>query len=231
MNALRELSKQGQSIWLDYIEEGFIQSGELKRLVQEDGVRGLTSNPTIFEKAIAGSAEYDDALRGILAKDPQINVGKLFEGLAIENIRAASDILRTVYDETEGADGFVSIEVSPGLAHDTVATISEAKRLRAEIDRCEVCQQRPANALHEIPRAGVRSYIVGNPACILGLCDPGCHQLMDSQEWPKAKQVALLRLRRPHHFDLAAVNRWLIGRVTVEEVREWERVIVEQRSE
>jgi transaldolase len=144
MNALRELSKQGQSIWLDYIEGGFIQSGELKRLVQEDGVRGLTSNPTIFEKAIAGSADYDDALRAILAKDPQTNAGKLFEGLAIENIRAASDILRTVYDETEGADGFVSMEVSPGLAHDTVGTINEAKRLRAEIDRPNLMIKVPA---------------------------------------------------------------------------------------
>src|SRR5687767_7129174 len=105
MNALRELSKQGQSIWLDYLEGGLIQSGELKRLVQEDGVRGLTSNPTIFEKAIAGSADYDDALRRMLAKDPQINAGKLFEGLAVENIRAAADILRSIYDKTEGADG------------------------------------------------------------------------------------------------------------------------------
>lgn len=120
---------------------------------------------------------------------------------------------------------------SPRRAQREADQHDDRERLRAEIDRCEVCQERPANALHEIPRAGVRSYIVGNPACILGVCDPGCHQLMDSKEWPKAKQVALLRLRRPHHFDLPAVNRWLIGRVTIEEVREWERVIVEQRSE
>lgn len=113
MNPLKELLKQGQSIWLDYIQGGLIQSGELKRLIEEDGVRGVTSNPTIFEKAIAGSNYYEKSLRATLAKDPQIGAGKLFEKLAIGDIRAAADILRTVYDETKGGDGFVSIEVLP----------------------------------------------------------------------------------------------------------------------
>lgn len=144
MNALRELLKQGQSLWLDYIEGGFIQSGELNRLVQGDEIRGLTSNPTIFQKAITGSADYDGALRAMLAGDPQINAGKLFEGLAVENIRAAADILRTVYDETGGGDGFVSIEVSPYLAHDTAGTIAEAKRLWAEVDRPNAMIKVPA---------------------------------------------------------------------------------------
>jgi transaldolase len=144
MNPLKELLKQGQSIWLDYIQGGLIQSGDLERLVEENEVRGVTSNPTIFEKAIAGSTDYDDALRTMLEKDPQIEPGKLFERLAIENIRAASDILRTVYDETEGADGFVSIEVSPCLAHDTAGTVDEAKRLRAEVDRPNVMIKVPA---------------------------------------------------------------------------------------
>lgn len=148
MNPLKALLKQGQSIWLDYIEGGLIQSGELKRLVEEDGVRGLTSNPTIFEKAIAGSIDYDDALRTMLAKDRQIEAGKLFQRLAIENIRAASDILRTVYDETGGADGFVSIEVSPHLAHDIAGTVDEAKRLRAE---GEVLDVRFVQARNHIP--------------------------------------------------------------------------------
>jgi transaldolase/transaldolase/glucose-6-phosphate isomerase len=144
MNPLKELLKQGQSIWLDYIEGGLIQSGELKRLVEEDGVRGVTSNPTIFEKAIAGSSDYDDTLRSVLAEDPKIDAGKLFERLAIENIRAASDILRPVYDETEGGDGFVSIEVSPRLAYNTQGTIAEAKRLWREIDRPNVMIKVPA---------------------------------------------------------------------------------------
>ena len=144
MNPLKKLLKQGQSIWLDYIQRGFIQSGELKRLVEEDGVRGVTSNPTIFEKAIAGSTDYDDALRIMLAKDPQIEASKLFERLAIKDIRAAAHILCTVYDETEGADGFVSIEVPPHLAHDTAGTIAEAKRLWAEVDRPNVMIKVPA---------------------------------------------------------------------------------------
>ncbi len=144
MNPLKELLNQGQSIWLDYIQGGLVRSGDLKRLVEDDGVRGLTSNPTIFEKAIAGSTDYDDALLIMLEKEPQFEPGKLFERLAIENIRAASDVLRNVYDETEGADGFVSIEVSPHLAHDTAGTIDEAKRLRAEIDRPNAMIKVPA---------------------------------------------------------------------------------------
>jgi hypothetical protein len=103
MNPLKALLKQGQSIWLDYIRGDLIQSGELKRLVEEDGIQGVTSNPTIFEKAIAGSTYYDNSLRATLAKDPEIETPKLFERLAIEDIRAAADILRPVYDETGGA--------------------------------------------------------------------------------------------------------------------------------
>jgi transaldolase len=144
MNPLKELLKQGQSIWLDYIQGGLIQSGELQRLVEEDGIRGLTSNPTIFEKAIAGPNYYDNSVRATLAKDPQIGAGKLFEKLAMEDIRAAADILSTVYDETEGADGFVSIEVAPHIAHDTKGTIAEAKRLWAEINRPNLMIKVPA---------------------------------------------------------------------------------------
>jgi transaldolase len=135
MNPLKELLAQGQSVWLDYIRRDLLRTGELKRLVEEDGVRGVTSNPTIFEKAIDGSTDYDDALRGLLAKTPKTDVGNLYERLAIEDIQMAADVLRTVYDETAGGDGYVSFEVSPHLAHDTRATISEAKRLRAAVDR------------------------------------------------------------------------------------------------
>ena len=112
--------------------------------MEEDGIRGVTSNPTIFEKAIAGSNDYDDALRGLLAADPKIDAGKLYEALAIEDIQMAADILRPVYDETSGADGYVSLEVSPHLAHDTQATIKEARRLRAAVDRPNVMIKVPA---------------------------------------------------------------------------------------
>ncbi len=144
MNSLKQLLEQGQSVWLDYIRRELIRSGELKRLVQEDGIRGVTSNPTIFEKAIAGSADYDETIKELLAKDPGIDTGKLFEALAIEDIQMAADVLHQVYDETQCADGFVSLEVSPHLAHDTQGTIAEAKRLRAAVDRPNVMIKVPA---------------------------------------------------------------------------------------
>jgi transaldolase / glucose-6-phosphate isomerase len=142
MNPLKELLDQGQSIWLDYIRRNIIRTGDLKRMV-EDGIRGITSNPTIFEKAIAGSTDYDAALRGLLA-DPNADVGKLYEVLAIEDIQKAADILRPVYDQTGGADGFVSLEVSPHLAHDTAATVAEAKRLKAAVGRPNLMIKVPA---------------------------------------------------------------------------------------
>jgi transaldolase len=144
MNPLKELSGQGQSIWLDYIRRNLIRTGELKRLVEEDGIRGVTSNPTIFEKAIAGSTDYDDALRALHAKNPKADARNLYEGLAIEDIQMAADVLRPVYDETGGADGYVSFEVSPHLANETQGTISEAKRLRAAVDRPNVMIKVPA---------------------------------------------------------------------------------------
>jgi transaldolase/glucose-6-phosphate isomerase len=144
MNPLRELQEQGQSVWLDYIRRSLIRSGELKRLVDDDGIRGVTSNPTIFEKAIAGSTDYDDALSAVLAKDAKRDVQKLYEPLAIEDIRMAADVLRVVYDQTGGDDGYVSLEVSPHLAHDAQATISEAKRLKAAVDRPNVMIKVPA---------------------------------------------------------------------------------------
>ena len=144
MNPLKELAGQRQSVWLDYIRRNLIRSGELKRLVEEDGIRGVTSNPTIFEKAIAGSTDYDAALRALLAQDSQIPVEKLYEPLAIEDIQMAADVLRTVYDSTNGDDGYVSLEVSPHLAHDTEKTISEAKRLRAAVNRPNLMIKVPA---------------------------------------------------------------------------------------
>ena len=160
MNPLKELLKQGQSVWLDYIRRDLVRRGELKRLVEEDGIRGVTSNPTIFEKAIAGSTDYDEALGALLAQDPQADVEKLYEPLAVEDIQMAADVLRPVYDESDGADGYVSLEVSPHLAHDTERTISEAKRLRAAVGRPNVMIKVPATpagipAIEELIAAGV----------------------------------------------------------------------------
>jgi len=135
MNSLKQLQDCGQSIWLDYIRRDLITSGEFQRLVEQDGVHGVTSNPTIFDKAIAAGAAYDDALRLLLAADPASNVLTLFEKLEIQDLQMAADILRPVYDQTEGADGFVSIEVSPRLAYDTAGSIAEAQRLWKAVNR------------------------------------------------------------------------------------------------
>ena len=125
---------EGQSLWLDYIRRSLMESGELQRLVDEDALRGLTSNPAIFQKAIGGSDEYDDAIAAFLEEDPSMDAGEIYERLAVEDIRRAADILRPVYDET-GYDGVVSLEVSPHLAHDTEGTIEEARRLWEAVDR------------------------------------------------------------------------------------------------
>ena len=135
MNSLKQLQDCGQSIWLDYIRRDLITSGEFQRLVEEDGVHGVTSNQTIFDKAITAGTAYDDALRLLLLTDPDRDAPTLFESLEIEDLQMAADILRPVYDQTEGADGFVSIEVSPRLAYDTAASIAEAQRLWKAMNR------------------------------------------------------------------------------------------------
>ena len=135
MNSLKQLGDFGQSIWLDYIRRDLITSGEFQRLVEDDGVHGVTSNPTIFDKAIAAGTDYDDALRLLLAADPDSDALVLFEKLEIEDLQMAADILRPVYDQTKGADGFVSIEVSPRLAYDTAGSIAEAQRLWKAVNR------------------------------------------------------------------------------------------------
>ena len=144
MNPLKELHTQGQSVWLDFISRKLVQSGELDRLVREDGVRGVTSNPTIFEKAFAASGDYDDSLREYLRRSPSISIGELYEGVAIEDIQMAADALRPVFDESHGDDGYVSLEVSPHLANDTQGTIAEAKRLRAAVNRPNLMVKVPA---------------------------------------------------------------------------------------
>jgi len=134
MNPLRELLRHGQSIWLDDIRRTMTRSGELLRMVVDDGLRGMTSNPAIFKQAIGGSDDYADALRPLVA-DPELDAKAIYERIAIEDIREAADVMRAVYDETDGADGFVSFEVSPSLGRDTHGTIDEARRLWRAVDR------------------------------------------------------------------------------------------------
>jgi transaldolase len=135
-NPLVELARLGQSVWYDNIERKLIQSGELLRLIEEDELRGVTSNPAIFEKAISGSELYKDQLEE-LARQGKTAV-EIYEALAISDIQSAADVLRPVYEKTGGADGFVSLECSPLLAHDTAGTIEEARRLWKVVDRPNV---------------------------------------------------------------------------------------------
>jgi len=145
MNALRRLLEHGQSPWYDNIRRSLIESGELARMVEEDGLRGVTSNPAIFAKAITGSTDYDAALAEIRSRGP-VEAADAYEELAIADIRAAADVLRPVYDATEGADGFVSLEVSPRLAHDTEATVAEAERLWTRVERPNLMVKIPATS-------------------------------------------------------------------------------------
>jgi transaldolase len=130
--AMQALLELGQSVWLDYLRRGMLQSGELQALI-DDGLRGMTSNPTIFEQAVGGSSDYDDELRTLWAS-PASDL-EVFERLALEDVRQSADLFRPVYDASAGRDGFVSLEVSPTLARDTETTIAEARRLWAEVNR------------------------------------------------------------------------------------------------
>ncbi len=143
MNPVKELEKHGQSVWLDFLARGFIAKGDLKRLIDTDGVKGVTSNPSIFEKAIGSSDEYDGAIAKAL-KSGDRPVAELFEQLAVEDIQHAADVLRPVYDRLRGADGFVSLEVSPYLAMDTKGTIAEAERLWKHVGRKNLMVKVPA---------------------------------------------------------------------------------------
>jgi transaldolase/glucose-6-phosphate isomerase len=146
MNPLKTLEAQGQSIWLDYIRRTLLTSGELKTLTEQDGLSGMTSNPTIFEKAIGGSTDYDSSLRSAIAANSSVTADALFWRLAVEDIQKATDILRPAYEKAGGADGFVSLEVSPTLAHDTEGSIREARRLWSEVNRPNLMIKIPATA-------------------------------------------------------------------------------------
>lgn len=142
-NRITALQGFGQSVWLDYLRRSLFASGEFGRLIAEDGLRGVTSNPSIFEKAIAGSTDYLNALQDI-ERRRDLEPMALYEALAIRDIRDAADLLRPVYDATERTDGYVSLEVSPYLAHDTTATIEDARRLWSAVSRDNVMIKVPA---------------------------------------------------------------------------------------
>jgi len=204
MNSVKQLQQFHQSVWLDYIRRDLITSGALKRLVEEDGLRGVTSNPTIFEKAISGSSEYDEALREAIASESASEPVRLFEKLAVEDIQLAADVLRPVYDATDGSDGFVSIEVLPQWANDTAGTINEARRLWREVNRPNLMVKVPATragipAIEDLTAAGINVNIT----------------LMFSMAHYEAVAHAYLRglERCPNPHAVASVASFFVSRV------------------
>jgi transaldolase len=146
MGKLHELHDNGQSVWLDFIRRDMLgPDGELAALVA-DGIRGVTSNPSIFQKAISTSEAYDGQIQSVLPMDAEASTKAVFEELAIRDIQGAADILRSVYDESGGADGFVSLEVAPSLAYDTDGTIADARRLWGLVNRPNLMIKVPATA-------------------------------------------------------------------------------------
>ena len=157
---LKKMSDYGQSLWYDNIERSLIAEGELARMVAEDHIVGVTSNPTIFQKAIAGSQAYDAQIDEIVAENPTIPIKDLYEALAIQDIQNATDVLQPIYERTDGINGYVSLEVSPELANDTEGTIAEARRLFETVGRPNLMIKIPATeaglpAITEVIGSGV----------------------------------------------------------------------------
>ncbi|MCF7973108.1 MAG: transaldolase [Phycisphaerae bacterium] len=157
MTKLHELADLGQAVWFDFIRRTFTQEGKLQALI-EQGIRGVTSNPSIFEKAIAGSEDYDSDLKQLVLQGKSVE--QIYESLVIHDIGQAADLLRPLYDETRGRDGYVSLEVSPTLAHETAETLAQAKRLFAVLDRPNIMIKIPATpqgmpAIEAVIAAGI----------------------------------------------------------------------------
>ena len=204
MNRLLALARAGQSVWIDFIRRALLDSGGLDRLVREDGVAGVTSNPTIFEKAIGGSADYDAQIRRLLAEEPGIDPHELFERLALDDIRAACDVLMPVFERTGGADGFVSFEVPPSLADDTAGTIAQARRLWRAIGR--------PNAMIKVPATPA-----GIPAIeelIAASVNVNVTLMFSLDHYERVAQAYLRGLhRRPDPSTAASVASFFVSRV------------------
>lgn len=158
MNPLNKIQQHGQSIWLDLLDRNIMDSGKLQSLIDDDDLRGLTSNPSIFEKAISGSADYDDDIAKLSKNED--NNSAIFFDMAIADIQRAADIFKPVFDKTEGKDGFVSLEVSPYLALDTDGTIEQARELWKKVNRKNVMIKIPGTkqglpAIRECLREGI----------------------------------------------------------------------------
>jgi len=158
--AIAETYRLGQSLWLDYLSRSLISTGGLKALIDSGEIAGVTSNPTIFDKAIAEGGDYDARIAAFLKENPDMDVPSLYERLVVEDIQDAADTLRSLFERTEGGDGYVSLEVSPLLAYETQATLDEARRLHARVNRPNLMIKVPATteglpAITQLIREGV----------------------------------------------------------------------------
>ena len=151
-NPLVAAGTAGQSLWLDYIQRSMISNGDLHSLINDDGIKGITSNPSIFESAIANTDEYDAQIRQLLSDTPEASSTEIFKALAIKDICDAADALLDTYNNSRGDDGMVSLEVSPTLAHDAAATVAEARELHAAINKPNVMIKVPGT------KAGVEAF-------------------------------------------------------------------------
>jgi transaldolase len=203
MSKLHDLFEAGQSVWYDFIRRDMLENGELDALVA-NGVRGLTSNPTIFQKAIAGSTQYDDQISTMVTADPDVDPTHLFEEIAIRDIQGAADALGEVYADSGGRDGFVSLEVSPHLANDTAGTIADARRLWNEVDRPNLMIKVPATpagipAIEELIAANINV----NATLMFSL-----------EDYENVAQAYLRGLDRAQHPDrVASVASFFVSRV------------------
>ncbi len=206
-NPLLKLESLGQSIWLDFTRRGMLVSGEMARLIEEDGVHGVTSNPSIFEKAIAGSHDYDGAIRALALEGKSVE--EIYQALTVEDIQRTADLFRPVYDQTEGGDGFVSLEVSPRLAHDTEGTIAEAHRLWDAVNRPNIFIKVPATveglpAIQQLTGEGINV----NITLLFGL--PRYRQVVEAYltglETLAAKRKPLNRIASVASFFLSRID-------------------------
>ena len=141
-NSLQRVSRMGQSIWLDYLRRKLVTSGKLKKLIEEDALLGMTSNPSIFEKSIDGSDDYDGDIRAMAEAGKSVQ--EIYQALTVADVQMAADVFRPTYDQLDGRDGYVSLEVNPHLARDTKGTIAEARRLWKKVDRPNIFIKIPA---------------------------------------------------------------------------------------
>ena len=207
-NPLRKLEALGQSIWMDFIRRGTIASGQLRRWIEEDGASGVTSNPSIFEKAITGSRDYDEAIRSMALKG--IGPEDMYQALTVDDIQRVADLFRPLYERLDGADGFVSLEVSPHLAHDTAGTIAEAHRLWEAVARPNVMIKVPATpeglpAIRQLIGEGINV----NITLLFGL--PRYREVIEAY---LAGLEALAAQGRPMH-RVASVASFFLSRIDV----------------